>query len=109
MKMQNLKVKIGIGADYPYYVDTGLLVPSEGRYYLPTSYKDPTSCKLVDYNVYGSVDNVIRVMAVIHIDGLPLKDVSPQLLFPTKDRAAQFYLNHKKELNFDYLKENEND
>lgn len=105
MKMQNLKVRIGIGADYPYYVDTGLLVPSEDRYYLPTSYKDPTPCKLVDYNVYGSVNNVIRVMAVIHIDGLPLKDVSPQLLFSTKDQAAQFYLNHKKELNFDYLKE----
>ena len=41
MKMQNLKVKIGIGADYPYQVDTGLLVPIEGKYYLPTSYKDP--------------------------------------------------------------------
>ena len=109
MKMQNLKVKIGIGADYPYQVDTGLLVPIVGKYYLPTSYKDPMLCKLVDYRTYGSVDNIIRVMAVIHIDGLPLKDVSPQLLFPTKDRAAQFYLNHKKELNFDYLKENKND
>ena len=62
-----------------------------------------------NYRGFSLVDNVIRVMAVIHIDGLPLKDVSPQLLFPTKDRAAQFYLNHKKELNFDYLKENKND
>lgn len=109
MKMQNLKVKIGIGTDYPYYVDTGLLVPVEGKYYLPTSYKDPIRCKLVDYNVYGSVDNVIRVMAVVHIDGLPLKDVSPQLLFSIKDQAAQYCLDHKKELNFDYLKENEDD
>lgn len=109
MKMQNLKVKIGIGADYPYYIDTGLLVPVEGKYYLPTSYKDPMLCKLVDYNVYGSVDNVIRVMAAVHIDGLPLKDVSPQLLFSIKDQASQYYLDHKKELNFDYLKENEDD
>ena len=109
MKMQNLKVRIGIGSDYPCQVDTGLLVPVEGKYYLPTSYKDPMLCKLVDYRTYGSVNNVIRVMAVIHIDGLPLKDVSPQLLFSTKDQAAQYYLDYKKELDFNYLKGDEND
>ena len=105
MKMKNLRVKIGIGAESPYYIDTGILVPIEGVYYLPTDYKEPLKCTLVDYRTYGSVDNIIRVMAVVNIgNAIELKDISPKLLFSTKDQASQYYLDHRKELNFDYLK-----
>ena len=111
MKLQSLKVKIGIGADEPYYVHTNVLVPIEGNYYyLPTSYTNPIKCKLINYRTYGSVDNIIRVMAVIDIgkftgspNSITLKEISPHLLFSTKDQAAQYYLDNKKELNFDYL------
>ena len=109
MKLQNLKVKIGVWANEPYYVDTNILVSIEGNYYLPTSYTNPIKCKLIDYRTYGSVDNIIRVMAVIDIgkftgspNSITLKEISPHLLFSTKDQAAQYYLDNKKELNFDF-------
>ena len=111
MKMKNLKIKVAIGSEQPYYIDTNIAVPVEGKYYLPTCYKNPTQCFLVDYQTYGSVDNIIRVMAVIDIgkfngdpNSIVLKDVSPQLLFSTEKKASQYYLDHKEELNFDYLK-----
>lgn len=110
--MKNLEIKIAIGSGEPYYINTNISVPIENKYYLPTSYQNPMKCVLVDYQTYGSVDNIIRVMAVVDVgkfngnpNSIVLKDVSPQLLFSTANQAGQYYLDHKEELNFDYLKE----
>lgn len=114
MKFQELELNIGIGGGNPYRVKTGINVPQEMEYYyIPTDYKEPLKCRLIDYTACLSVNNVLRIMATVKIEfgngKHVLKDIQPELLFNTKNLAAQYYLDHKKELNFDYLKEDKND
>lgn len=96
-----MKVRVGTGAIYS--VDTQLVLPKEDYYYLPNEYKNPLKVKLVDYNVHQSVDNIIMILAAISING-NLIETNPQLLFKSKDKAGDYYLEHKEELDFSDLK-----
>lgn len=96
-----MKVRVGTGA--LYRVDTQLVLPKEEDYYLPNEYKNPLKVKLVDYNVHESVDNVIMILATISING-NLIETNPQLLFKSKDKAGDYYLEHREELDFSDLK-----
>lgn len=95
-----MKVRVGTGAIYE--VDTQLVLPKED-YYLPNEYKNPLKVKLVDYNVHESVDNVIMILAAISING-NIIETNPQLLFKSKDKAGDYFLEHKEELDFSDLK-----
>lgn len=102
--MKTLKIKVALGSEQPYLVDTDIQILQDNEYYyLPTDYKEPLKVKLVDYNINLSVNNIIRIMACIDIGNLQLEEVSPNLLFSKKDTASDYYLEHKKELNWDYL------
>lgn len=96
----NLKLKICLGASEPYYIDTGLKVPRDTEYYyIPNDYRNPDRCYLVDYYVKLSVDNIIRVFAVIN-----LKDeqylIQPELLFKTVNQASDYYIKNKPDLSY---------
>lgn len=99
-----LKMKVRIGTEKPYEIDTQLIMPKEvgKNYYLPTDYKNPQKVKLIDYNSFQSVNNEIMILAAISVNG-KIKDVNPYLLFNSSDKAGDYYLEHKKELDFSYL------
>lgn len=108
MKFQELELKIGIGGGSPYRVKTGINVPQEMKYYyIPTDYKEPLKCRLIGYTACLSVDNVLRIMATVTIEfgsgKHVLKDIQPELLFNTGNLAGNYYLSHKKDLDWDYL------
>lgn len=99
-----LKIKVAIGNEEPYEVDTQLVMPRKPSkyYYIPNDYKDPTRVYFVDYNIVQSVENTVRIMATVSINN-KLMDMSPQLLFDSKDKAGDYYLEHKEELKWDRL------
>lgn len=102
--MITLKAKFSIGSIGTQQIDTKIELPKEMEYYyLPTDYREPLRVKLVDYNLHQGIENIIRVMACVDIGDLRLEEVSPNLLFKNKDEASNYYLEHKKELNWDYL------
>ena len=111
MQLQDLELKVAIGTGNFYRIKTQIKVPLENQdYYLPTDYKEPLKCRLVDYILTLSVDNIIRVMATVNIGkrtgsvkDINLKEVSPLLLFTTKNQASQCYLENKDKFNWDYL------
>lgn len=103
--MENLKINVAIGSENPYEIDTGIKVPQTmKKYYLPTDYKEPLKVKLIDYDITLGVGNVLRILACVNIGNFELRQVTPNLLFKSKDKASDYYLEHKKELNWDYLK-----
>lgn len=111
MQLQDLELKVAIGAENYYGIKTQIKLPKVNEnYYLPTNYKEPLKCRLVDYISTLSVDNIIRVMATVNIGkrtgsvkDINLKEVSPLLLFTTKNQAGQYYLENKDKFNWDYL------
>lgn len=111
MQLQDLELKVAMGAGNHYRIKTQIKVPLKNKnYYLPTDYKNPLKCKLVDYTPMISVENIIRIMATIDIGkqsgmakDITLREVSPSLLFTTKSQAAQCYLENKDKFNWNYL------
>ena len=99
-----LKMKVKIGTERPYEIDTQLIMPREvgKNYYLPTDYKNPQKVKLIDYNSFQSVNNEIMILATISVNGIVV-NTNPYLLFNSSDKARDYYLEHKKELDFSYL------
>lgn len=99
-----LKMKVKIGTKKPYEIDTQLIMPREvgKNYYLPTDYKNPQKVKLIDYNSFQSVNNEIMILATISVNGIVV-NTNPYLLFNSSDKARDYYLEHKKELDFSYL------
>ena len=81
-------------------------------YYLPTDNINPQKCQFICYHLeksLGSVDfTILATIDVGNFNGNPksvkLTEVSPYLLFKNKSKAGDYYLEHKKELNFDFLK-----
>ena len=99
-----LKMKVKIGTGKPYEIDTQLIMPRKvgKNYYLPTDYKNPQKVKLIDYNSFQSVNNEIMILATISVNGIVV-NTNPYLLFNSSDKAGDYYLEHKKELDFSYL------
>ena len=105
MNKQELEIKIAIGSETNYCIKTNIYVPLESQYYyIPTDYKEPLKVYLVGYNNYNSVDNIIRVMAVVSYNKKQF-EVTPNTLFKSSDKAQEYYLQNKNELNYDFLKE----
>ena len=99
-KMQNLFIKIGIGGEPHYSINTRIKVPRESEYYyIPTDYRNPLRCYLIDYNVHQSVDNIIRIFAVIEIDKKQF-EIQPEYLCKTPIQAGELYLNKKPHLEY---------
>lgn len=110
--MQELTLKVAIGTENYQTVKTGIQIPKEGKYYIPDSYREPSKVDVVGYVVNQSVENVIRVMAVIDIgrssiNKIELEEISPKYLFKTKNEASDYYLKHKNEFDLSYLYQNE--
>lgn len=111
MQLQDLELKVAIGAGNYYGIKTQIKLPKVNEnYYLPTNYKEPLQCRLIDYTPTLSVENIIRIMATVDIgkqtglvEDINLKEVSPLLLFTTKNQASQCYLENKDKFNWDYL------
>lgn len=97
--MQDLIIKIGIGAESHYRINTKIKVPRETEYYIPTDYKNPLRCYLTDYNVHQSVDNIVRILAVIFIDKKQF-EIQPEYLCKTPSQAGDLYLNKKPNLKY---------
>lgn len=103
---QELEIQVAIGSEYPYTVNTKILVPREGKYYyLPTEYKNPLKVYLVGYSPFQSVEHIIRVLATVD-DGLSNEqfEISPNILFRSASKARNYYLEHKSELDFSFLR-----
>lgn len=98
------KMKVSIGTKEPCEVDTQLVIPREiGKYYyLPTDYKNPQKVYLVEYNNFQSVNNIIMILAAISVNG-KIINTNPYLLFNNPDKAGDYYLQHKEELDFSFL------
>lgn len=96
--MQDLIIKIAIGADSHYRINTKIKVPRETEYYyIPSDYKNPLRCYLVGYNVHQSVDNIVIILAVIVIDKKQF-EIQPEYLCKTPTQAGNLYLNKKPKL-----------
>lgn len=103
-RKQELEIKLGIGSEAFHRIKTNIYVPIESQYYyIPTSYKEPLKVYLVGYNNYNSVDNIIRVMAVISYNKKHF-EVTPNTLFENPSKAGDYYLQHKNDLNYDFLR-----
>ena len=101
---QKLEIKIAVGSKNVNYIKTNIYVPKELKYYyIPTSYTNPLKVYLVGYNNYNSVDNIIRVMAVVSYNKKQY-EVTPNTLFTNSNKAGEYYLQHKQELNYEFLK-----
>lgn len=106
---QELEIKVAIGSEYPYTVNTNILVPREGKYYyLPTDNIEPLKVRLVGYKSFQSVENVIRVLAIVSDEVTnKLFEISPNILFRSSLKAGDYYLGHKDELDFSFLRKYE--
>lgn len=111
MKMQELKFYIRIGNTPRYEIKTGIQVPQEmNYYYLPTDYKKPLKVRLISYQPFQGI-NEAMIFANISVEiencvipeNIKLFTVSPNLLFASKNKASEYYLNHKDEFNFSYI------
>lgn len=101
--MENLELRVAIGSSEYYSIKTEIEVPEINKfYYLPTEYKEPIKCKLIDYIPTQSIRGAIRVLATVIVND-KLQDVSPNLLFKSKGKASEYYLKHKNEMNWNYL------
>lgn len=80
-------------------------------YYLPTDNINPKKCTFIYYKVSSSLGDIdFIILATVDIgnfNGNPksvkLIDISPHLLFKSKKSAGEYYLEHKEELNFNFL------
>ena len=98
--MQDLIIKIGIGSDSHYRINTKIKVPRETEYYyIPSCYKNPLRCYLASYNVHQSVDNIVRILAVIDINKKQF-EIQPEYLCKTPSQAGSLYLNKKPNLKY---------
>lgn len=98
--MQDLIIKIGIGADSLYRINSKIKVPRETEYYyIPSDYKNPLRCYLVGYNVHQSVDNIVIILAVIVIDKKQF-EIQLEYLCKTPSQAGDLYLNKKPNLKY---------
>ena len=57
---------------------------------------------LVEYNNFQSVNNIIMILAAISVNG-KIINTNPYLLFNNPDKAGDYYLQHKEELDFSFL------
>lgn len=81
-------------------------------YYLPTDNINPKKCQFIYYSIVQSLGNTdFIILATIDIgefNGNPksvkLIDTNPHLLFKSKKKAGEYYLEHKEELDFEFLK-----
>ena len=102
------KMKVAVGTREPYYIDTQIVLPKDNLYYyIPTDYKNPTKVRLIAYNNYQSVDNCIRIMAFVSINKKTNLTISPDLLFYSAEKAGDYYLEHKEELDWNISNSNE--
>lgn len=103
---QELKIKIAIGSEYPYTINTNIIVPIEGRYYyLPTSNIEPLKVYLVRYHAFQGIDDIIRILAKVGDSTTSrLFEISPNILFRSASKARNYYLEHKSELDFSFLR-----
>lgn len=103
---QELEIKIAIGSEYPYMINTNILVPKECEYYyLPTDNIKPLKVYLVGYHAFQSVDNIIRILAKVGDERTGrLFEISPNILFRSASKAGDYYLEHKSELDFSFLR-----
>lgn len=108
-----IKIKVNYN-NFIYEIDTQIkkeLIEFK-TYYLPTDNINPQKCQFIYYHLeksLGSVDfTILATIDVGDFNGNPksvkLTEVSPYLLFKNKSKAGEYYLEHKKELNFDFLK-----
>lgn len=98
--MQDLIIKIAIGADSLYRINTKIKVPRETEYYyIPSDYKNPLRCYLTCYNVHLSVDNIVMILAVIAINEKQF-EIQPEYLCKTPSQAGDLYLNKKPNLKY---------
>ena len=98
--MQDLFIKISIGVEPHYRINTKIKVPRETEYYyIPTDYKNPLRCYLADYNVHQTIDNIVRILAVIVIDKKQF-EIQPEYLCKTPSQAGDLYLNKKPNLKY---------
>ena len=103
---QELEIRVAVGSECPYTINTKILVPKEGKYYyLPTEYKNPLKVYLVGYSPFQSVEHIIMVLATVD-DGLSNEqfEISPKILFKNASKAGDYYLEHKEELDFSFLR-----